>query len=103
MRFRCGPLLLSTVLVVAPAEDLRAQSVAGAGQGTDPSGQPVVTSPVGPPTVRAVRAVEPMRVDGRLDERIYATTEPIVHFVQQEPDEGVPATEKTEAWVVFDD
>lgn len=44
-----------------------------------------------------------MRVDGRLDESIYAATEPIGRFVQQEPDEGDPATEKTESWVIFDD
>lgn len=54
-------------------------------------------------TVRAQRAVEEMRVDGHLDEPIYAATEPIGSFVQQEPDEFKPATEKTESWVFFDD
>ena len=54
-------------------------------------------------TVRAVRATGPIRVDGKLDEPIYAATEPIGSFVQQEPDEGKPATEKTESWVLFDD
>ncbi len=44
-----------------------------------------------------------IRVDGRLDEEIYPTTPPISDFVQQEPDEGQPATEQTEAWVFFDD
>ena len=53
------------------------------------------------PTVRAVRAT--VRVDGRLDEALYSTTDAIASFVQQEPDEGKPATEKTEAWVFFDD
>ena len=28
---------------------------------------------------------------------------PITEFIQQEPDEGQPATEKTEAWILFDD
>jgi hypothetical protein len=44
-----------------------------------------------------------IRVDGRLDEALYTATEAIGAFVQQEPDEGQPATEKTEAWVFFDD
>jgi hypothetical protein len=54
------------------------------------------------PTVRAYRAATPIRVDGRLDEEIYKTTPPISDFVQQEPDEFKPATEKTEAWIFFD-
>ena len=53
------------------------------------------------PTVRAVRGT--IRVDGRLDDLVYGTTEAIGSFVQQEPDEGKPATERTEAWVFFDD
>jgi uncharacterized protein DUF5916 len=54
-----------------------------------------------PPTVRAVPGT--IRVDGRLDEALYSTTDAIGSFVQQEPDEGKPATEKTEAWIFFDD
>ena len=53
------------------------------------------------PTVRAVPGT--IRVDGRLDDALYGTTDAIGSFVQQEPDEGEPATEKTEAWVFFDD
>ncbi|MBY0493061.1 MAG: carbohydrate binding family 9 domain-containing protein [Cyanobacteria bacterium] len=54
------------------------------------------------PTVRAYRAPEPIRIDGRLDEELYKTTPAIADFVQQEPDEFKPATEKTEAWIFFD-
>ena len=56
-----------------------------------------------PPTVRGHRVTDPIHVDGKLDEPIYAATEAISGFVQQEPDEGKPATEKTEAWIFFDD
>jgi hypothetical protein len=55
-----------------------------------------------PPTVRAHRVAEPLRIDGRLDEAVYAATPAITGFVQQEPDEFQPATEKTEAWIFFD-
>lgn len=54
-------------------------------------------------TVRATRIVEPIVVDGRLEEGVYAHTEAIAGFVQQEPHEGEPSTEKTEVWVLYDD
>lgn len=54
-------------------------------------------------TVRAVRVAAPLRIDGRLDEDVYAAVESITGFIQQEPHEGQPATEKTEAWILFDD
>jgi hypothetical protein len=52
--------------------------------------------------VRAVRTTDPIRVDGQLDEAIYSTLRPITGFVQSVPREGEAATEKTEAWILFD-
>ncbi len=54
-------------------------------------------------TVRAVRIAEPIVVDGRLDDPIYEAVPAIDGFVQQLPDEGAPATEPTEFWLLFDD
>ena len=54
------------------------------------------------PTVRAHRIDSALRIDGRLDEEWYKTVEPITGFVQQEPEEFQPASEKTEAWIFFD-
>ena len=56
-----------------------------------------------PPSIAAHRTATPIQVDGRLDEAVYASTTPVSDFVQQEPDEFKPATEKTDAWVFFDD
>ena len=53
-------------------------------------------------TIRAVR-VQGLTIDGVLDEPLYQEVPPISGFIQQEPVEGVPATEQTEAWVSFDD
>jgi hypothetical protein len=53
--------------------------------------------------VTAVRLSAPLRIDGRLDEEIYTRVLPITGFVQQLPVEGVPATEDTEMWVLYDD
>ena len=54
-------------------------------------------------TMRAVRLDEPLTLDGRLDEQVYSRVPAVSDFVQQEPHEGEPATEQTEAWVLFDD
>ena len=54
-------------------------------------------------TVRAVPIGEPLRLDGLLDEGIFETTPPVSGFIQQNPIEGAPATERTEAWVFYDD
>ena len=54
-------------------------------------------------TVRAVRLDEPLRIDGTLDESMYETVPSLGDFIQQTPDEGAPATERTEAWVFYDD
>ena len=53
-------------------------------------------------TMRAVRLNAPLQLDGRLDEEVYLTVPPITDFVQQEPDTGAVATERTEVWVMFD-
>ena len=53
-------------------------------------------------TMRAIRLDAPLELDGQLDERVYRDIEPVTDFVQQEPDEGAPATDQTEVWVMFD-
>ena len=54
-------------------------------------------------TVRAIQLTEGIRLDGALDEPVYHTVPPITNFLQQVPVEGAPATEKTEAWIMFDE
>lgn len=65
---------------------------------------PLLTrGPDGHVTVRATRIPEALTIDGRLDEDVYRAIPPITDFIQQEPSEGAPVTEKTEAWILFDD
>ena len=54
-------------------------------------------------TVRAIRLATGIRLDGVLDEEVYDAVPPITDFLQQVPVEGAPATERTEAWIMFDD
>ena len=53
-------------------------------------------------TVRAIKLTEGIRLDGRLDEAVYSTVPPVTDFIQQMPVDGAPATEKTDAWIMFD-
>ena len=53
-------------------------------------------------TMRAIRLGAPLQLDGLLDERVYYDVTPVTDFIQQEPDEGAPATDQTEVWVTFD-
>ena len=54
-------------------------------------------------TLRATRLAEPIVLDGKLDDPIYSRVKSVSGFIQQEPDEGEPASEETEAWIFFDD
>jgi hypothetical protein len=54
-------------------------------------------------TVRATRITEPITLDGALDEAVYLRVKPIDGFLQQEPHEGQPATQRTDVWLLFDD
>ena len=54
-------------------------------------------------TVRAIKLAEGIRLDGQLDEAVYQTVPPITGLIQRLPVEGAAATEKTEAWIMFDD
>ena len=63
----------------------------------------VITRDGGQATIRAIRLTAPLEVDGRLNEPVYATVPPVSGFIQQLPNEGELATERTDAWVMYDD
>ena len=52
--------------------------------------------------VRPVRIEEPPQIDGLLDEPLWQEIEPITDFRQYEPDNGEPATERTEVRIGYD-
>ena len=109
--------MLAMVLVgVSWTSLLYAQPSPGAGQPPTPTGIRTIDGPPAPippevitrddagrATVRAIKLTEPLELDGELDEAIYGRVPPISGFIQQLPDEGAPATERTEVWVLFDD
>jgi hypothetical protein len=72
------------------------------------SAQPPAASPASPAqaerrTTRALRlqTTDRIVVDGRLDEEVWRRAEPARDFIQQDPDNGKPATEPTEVRILF--
>jgi hypothetical protein len=58
--------------------------------------------PTGLP-VTAMRAEQPILVDGQLDEAVWKSGDGVADFTQRDPDQGVPPRQKTEVRVAFDD
>jgi hypothetical protein len=55
-----------------------------------------------PASLRARRATTPPAIDGRLDEAVWRTADVGDTFRQYEPEEGQPATERTELRILYD-
>jgi hypothetical protein len=64
---------------------------------------PALAQPAAPPKAAAVRVTAPVNVDGVLDEPFWETIAPITEFVQREPQEGAPITERTEVRIAYND
>ena len=54
------------------------------------------------PTARAVPLTGTIELDGRLDEPIWGSAPPIASFHQRDPNEGEPASQRTEVRFVYD-
>ena len=52
-------------------------------------------------TAEAARVEHAPKLDGTLDDPLWQTAKPIAEFRQQEPNEGQPATEKTEVRILY--
>ena len=59
--------------------------------------------PSPPPRVHAGRLTGPIAIDGVLDEPVWHSPDPATGFIQTEPNEARPATQRTEVRFAFDD
>src|SRR5687768_12111866 len=57
----------------------------------------------GQATIRAIKLTAPLRVDGRLDEDVYAREKPFGGLIQVAPRYGESQTEKSDVWITYDD
>src|SRR5215203_1148137 len=55
------------------------------------------------PTAQATRRTGSVVVDGKLDEAAWASATPISDLTQSVPNEGKPASEKTDLRILYDD
>ena len=88
---------IASVMVVGVALSWGAE----AGQGVAPSQAGAAAGPTR--QIKAGRASEAPVIDGTLDEPIWRQATPVTDFVQAEPVEGRPASEKTEVRLLYDD
>ncbi|MCH7892132.1 MAG: twin-arginine translocation signal domain-containing protein [Gemmatimonadetes bacterium] len=99
-------LVLIGLTLLAHPRHLQAQAV-GAGQGSVAPAQEVTTDAdydhESAPRVRAIRVQTSIDIDGRLDEPVWMQAPAITEFIQEDPAEGEPGTQRTEFRVAYDD
>ena len=86
----------------APASPTREPRALGAFQGTGQGLEQSQFTRDGRRRAVAVWTARPPRIDGRLDDAVWASITPITGFVQTSPVEGAPATERTEVRIAYD-
>lgn len=74
----------------------------GSTTGAAAQNPPAATANGGVVTAARLGADEKVNLDGRLDEPVWSRAEPAKDFVQLDPANGAPATERTEVRVAFD-
>ncbi len=63
----------------------------------------MLAAPCAAQSVEAARILgTPPRLDGRLTEDVWSTAQPLTGFLQRDPDEGAPATQRTEVRFAYD-
>src|SRR4051794_1584471 len=63
---------------------------------------PPAAAAVKAPTFHALRAAKAPAIDGDLSDDAWKDAEEITNFIQHDPDDGKPATQKTVVKVVYD-
>jgi len=84
---------------------LAASLLLGSQEGSDPqkeAGDTASDSVEGRPVYSAYRIDAAPTIDGNLDDPVWSDVPVISEFIQQLPDEGMPATERTEVKIAYD-
>src|SRR5215216_2932844 len=99
---------LASILLLLTWASFAAQTSQPSIQGETPkSSQPARpqagSQELGPHSIQVRRATDPIKIDGRLDEPAWSEADVAAEFRMEEPNEGSPASEKTEVRVLFDE
>ncbi len=94
IRLLCSTTVLAAVLtaLAAPLTSRAAAQAAG-----------TADAHMARPTVHAVRLSGTIQLDGVLDDAGWAAAPVIDRFIQKDPNEGEPVSERTEVRIVYDD
>ena len=90
-------LFVTALLAASFASTLTAQD------GQAPLGESDDTNSIPIGVAVAAGVSDPPVIDGRLDDAAWGQAAPMTGFIQREPSDGQPASERTEVRVVFDD
>lgn len=93
---RCPSALVVVLASLIPAGIIAQATTPATPVAAGPHAQPA-------PSVGAVRLTSPVTVDGKLDEEVWRTALAATEFRQSQPDEGKPATQRTEVRFAYDD
>jgi hypothetical protein len=103
--FRLTSLLIVLLAPALARAQQPASTPAAAAQPPSVAQKVTAPSPTERRTIAAMRMTsgESIVLDGRLDDEIWTRTQPAGDFVQQDPDNGQPATEPTEVRIAYDE
>src|SRR2546428_911701 len=102
-RFRALMFALSMTLFAVATQAQRPSTRLNPQATATPSPTPLSQDNTGPRRNHATRTADPIKIDGLLDEPAWALAQPATDFLQQQPNEGARASERTEVRVLFDD
>ncbi|HXM48253.1 MAG TPA: DUF5916 domain-containing protein [Pyrinomonadaceae bacterium] len=102
-RFRALMLALSLTLFSVAAQAQQRSTSINPQATPSPSPTPLSQDSKGPRRTHAIRTTDTIKIDGLLDEAPWSLAQPATEFLQQQPTEGAPASERTEVRVLFDD
>src|SRR6185437_5263325 len=97
------PALVVTLAFVALTSPLPAAAQANAATAAASTTPLPYGHKVAVPSVAAVRRTGAIAIDGRLDDAAWNAASPITEFRQVDPDEGKPASQRTEVRFLYDD
>ena len=92
---------LATFLFRAVTADAQSPSIDGPPAPVAP--EVITRAANGQATVRAIKLTAPLKVDGVLDEDVYAREKPFGGLIQVAPRYGEPQTERSDVWITYDD
>ena len=100
---RTGAILVVMFVALAGASAHAQSSVVIDGPPRPIAPEVITRNATGQATVRAIKLTTPLKLDGVLDEDVYAREKPFDGMLQVTPDYGEPATERSDIWITFDD